>query len=152
MHSTVNSEKLPRQENTPSDNTILKVKYIVLGSTCETLLKVEDFQSFNKMDCCQQDQIFPFVIRKESTPHIAKQIFLSLNQNDLAKCRLVSSVWKGFIDYKTPLWGKVPTHKYTRAAKEGRLNICHLIIENVQDKNPADEHKLTPLHLAQAFF
>ena len=87
------------------------------------------------MDCYQQHQIFPFVIRKESTSHIPKQIFLGLNQNDLAKCRLVSSIWKGFIDCKTQLWDKVPTHRYTRAAKEGRLNVCRLIIENVQESS-----------------
>ena len=137
-------------QNTPSDNTILKVKYFVLRSTRETLLRVEDFQSLKKMDCYQQEQIFPFVIRKESTPHIAKQIFLSLNQNDLAKCRLVSSVWKGFIDSHTPLWGRIPTHRYLMAAKEGRLDVCRLIIQSIQDKNPADpsEPNRTLLHWA----
>ena len=68
-----------------------------------------------KMDCYQQ---FPFIIRRVSTLHIAKQIFLNLDQNDMAKCRLVSKVWKGFMDHNTPLWGKVPTHRYIMAAKK----------------------------------
>jgi len=33
-------------------------------------------------------------------------------------------------------------------AWQGHLEVCRLIIENVQDKNPADEHKKTPLHFA----
>ena len=99
------------------------------------------------MDYYQQDQIFPFVIRKESTPHIAKQIFLSLNQDAMGKCRLVSNAWKGFIDCHTPFWEKVPAHLYIRAAKEGRLDVCHLIIQHGQNKNPADDHS-TPLHWA----
>ena len=100
------------------------------------------------MDCYQQDQVFPFVIRKESTPHIAEKIFQSLDQNAMKKCRLVSHVWKGFIDCHTTLWGKVPTDLYIRAAKEGRLNVCRLIIQNNQNKNPADDDNNTPLHSA----
>ena len=36
-----------------------------------------------------EQQEFPFVIRGESAPHIAYQIFLRLDQNTLAKCRLL---------------------------------------------------------------
>merc|ERR1712038_2024581 len=93
-------------------------------------------------------QEFPFVIRGESAPHITYQIFQSLDQNTLAKCRLVSNIWKGFVDYQTSLWGKVPIHLYISAAREGRLNICRLIIQNGQNKNPADEDGRTPLHSA----
>ena len=89
-------------------------------------------------------QEFPFVIRGESAPHIAYQIFQSLDQNTLAKCRLVSNVWKGFVDCQTSLWEKVPTDLYINAAREGRLNICRLLIQNGQNKNPANTYGGTP--------
>ena len=93
-------------------------------------------------------QEFPFFIRGESAPHITYQIFQSLDQNILAKCRLVSNVWKGFVDCQTSLWEKVPTHLYIEAAGEGRLNICRLLIQNGQNKNPANQNGATPLHYA----
>ena len=116
-----------------------------------------------------QIKIFPFVIRDESAPHILDCIFQSLDQNALAKCRLVSTVWKGFIDYPTSLWDRVSKTKYKKymhweagkdknpanqlgwtllhfAAGEGHLEVCRLIMDNVQDKNPADHHDWTPLH------
>ena len=33
-------------------------------------------------------------------------------------------------------------------AADGHLELCRLIIENLQDKNPADEYGETPLHKA----
>ena len=98
------------------------------------------------MDNSQQEEVFPFIISEESAPHIADSIFKRLDQNALVKCRLVSNVWKGFVDCHTSLWGTVSLHQYLRAAKEVKLSACRLIIENVQDKNPADVDGQTPLH------
>ena len=129
----------------------MKKVYCQIKNRSETICsrtQSEDFTELNKMDCYQQDQIFPFVIRNESTLHIAKEIFQSLNKDDMGKCRLVSNDWKGFVDCRTQFWEKVPTHLYIRAAKEGRLDVCHLIIQHGQNKNPADDHNNTPLHWA----
>ena len=89
--------------------------------------------------------MFPFVIREESVPHIADYIFQGLDQRHLSKCRLVSTVWKVFVDYQTSLWNKVskntanqrgwtPLHE---AAGAGYLNVCRLIVDNVHNRNPA---------------
>ena len=43
--------------------------------------------------------------------------------------------------------GSTPLHK---TAENGHLEICQLIIENVNDKNPTDFFKSTPLHKAAA--
>ena len=37
------------------------------------------------------------------------------------------------------------------AAMDGHLEVCRLIIENVQDKNPANWDGKTPLHLATLY-
>ena len=92
---------------------------------------------------------FPFVIHGKHTPNIADTIFGYLDQNTLAKSRLVSKVWKDYIDWKTFLWGNVSKDQYIKAAKEGRLDICRLIIRKAENKNPAsDRFFRTPLHEA----
>ena len=79
---------------------------------------------------------FPLVMGWQFTPHIAKEIFQNLEQNSLAKCRLVSKDWNDFVVSRTTLWRNISTEKYIQAAKEGRLDICSLIVQNVEDKNP----------------
>jgi len=103
---------------------------------------------------------FPFVIQGECTPHIATSIFQLLDQNTLAKCRLVSKAWRDFVDNRTSLWGKVSTEHYIKVARKGRLDICRLIIQNAEEKNPEKPGELgewsvgtpdpgdTPLHWA----
>ena len=91
------------------------------------------------------EKMLPFVIREESVPHISDYIFQGLDQRHLSKCRLVSTVWKVFVDYQTSLWNKVskntanqrgwtPLHE---AAGAGYLNVCRLIVDNVHNRNPA---------------
>ena len=88
-----------------------------------------------------------FFSSEKSVQHVSDWIFKSLDKNALIKCRLVSNIWKGFVDCQTSLW-KVSPHQYIKAAQEGNLYVCHLIIQNVQDKNPADAGGWTPLHEA----
>ena len=76
----------------------------------------------------------PFVMGWQFTPHIAKEIFQNLEQNYLVKCRLVSKDWNDFVVSRTTLWRNISTEKYIQAAKEGRLDICSLIVQNVEDK------------------
>ena len=41
--------------------------------------------------------------------------------------------------------GKTPLHI---AAEMGNLQVCHFIIENIEDKNPKTNNGVTPFHLA----
>ena len=78
---------------------------------------------------------FPVVIGREFTPHLASTIFNLLDKQELMKSRLVSSVWKEVVDSRTNLW--TDPELYGKAAKEGNLNLCQMIIENVDNKNPS---------------
>ena len=103
------------------------------------------------MDNNQQlkGQIFPFVVNVESVPHVATTIFQLLDQNTAAKSREVSKVWKDFVDGGTKLWGKVSAEQYIQVVKEGRQDICRLILQHAENKNPAEEMGgWTPLHEA----
>ena len=103
------------------------------------------------MDNNQQlkGQIFPFVVNGESVPHVATTIFQLLDQNTAAKSREVSKVWKDFVDNRTKLWGKVSAEQYIQVVKEGRQDICRLILQHAENKNPAEEMGgWTPLHEA----
>ena len=82
----------------------------------------------------------------------------------MAKCRLVAKDWKNFMDHRTSLWGLVSTGKYMKAVEEGRLDMCRLIVQKAESKNPhqkiiigweysgrkrkAARLFLTPLHIA----
>ena len=103
------------------------------------------------MDNNQQlkGQIFPFVVNGESVPHVATTIFQLLDQNTAAKSREVSKVWRDFVDNRTKLWGKVSAEQYIQVVKEGRHDICRLILQHAENKNPAEEMGgWTPLHEA----
>ena len=93
------------------------------------------------------EKMLPFVIREESVPHIADYIFQGLDQRHLSKCRLVSTVWKVFVDYQTSLWNKVSKNTanqrgWTPLHGAGHLDVCYLIMDNdkMHNKNPADSH------------
>ena len=94
------------------------------------------------------DEEFPFVIRRQFTPYIAWKIFRNLDKNTLVKCRAVSTTWKFIIDYHSNLWRDVSRARYQEAARNGRIDICRLIIDNRENKNPKGKRGLTILHHA----
>ena len=96
----------------------------------------------------EDNNMFPFKIGEELTPEIASYIFNMLDPTTLKNCRLVSKAWKCFVDYHTGIWRDVPPHEICKAARQGRLDICKLIIENREDKNPRCCEGETPLHYA----
>ena len=97
----------------------------------------------------QEQQVFPLVINGEFTPHIANLIFQFLDLNTLIKSRLVSNDWKDFVNYRTSLWSNISAEKYIKAAGEGRIDICRLIIQKAENKNPSEWHQgFTPMHAA----
>ena len=99
-----------------------------------------------KFEIPQHEETFPFVIKQRSAPHIADTIFKYLDQNTLAKCRLVSKVWKDFVDYQTSLWGNVSAEQFIQVAEKGKLDICKLIIQHDGKKDAATPSGWTPLH------
>ena len=112
----------------------------------------------------ETQQSFPFLVKGKCTPHVTDQIFQLLDQNTMAKCRLVAKDWKIFVNHRTSLWGLVSTGKYMKAVEEGRLDMCRLIVQKAESKNPhqkiiigweysgrkrkAARLFLTPLHMA----
>ena len=94
-------------------------------------------------------------------PHVGQQIFKKLSNKNLTKSKEVARTWEHFITnekfYKQKVyyetkqkekdqwWRRTPLHK---AAKEGKVSECKLIMDNVEDKNPKDNFGETPLHLA----
>ena len=93
-------------------------------------------------------------------PHIGDQIFNRLSNHSLAKCKTISKTWNDFIIhekfYKQRVAyemiqkdkdknGKTQLHQ---KARNGQLSDCKLIIDHVENKNPADKFGVTPLHLA----
>ena len=99
-----------------------------------------------KFEIPQHEETFPFVIKQRSAPHIADTIFKYLDQNTLAKCRLVSKVWKDFVDNQTSLWGNVSAEQFIQVAEKGKLDICKLIIQHDGKKDAATPSGWTPLH------
>ena len=92
---------------------------------------------------------FPFVIEDEFTPHIAHMIFHLLDWDTLVQCREVTKVWKNYIDIRTSFWSDISPQRFVYAAESGRLDICQLIIQYSENKNPrSDYYGETPLHSA----
>ena len=83
-----------------------------------------------------EPQVFPFCVGNEFTPLIAKKIFSKLDKIHLVKVRRVCQTWKSFVDNQTDLWKNFTSLEYQKAAGEGRLDICRLIISKAEDKNP----------------
>ena len=96
-------------------------------------------------------------------PHIGEQTFKKLSNENLVKCKTVGRTWYHFIDnekfYKQRVRyenhqkdvdkiGKTPLHK---EARDGQLSECKLIIDHVENKNPADNIGGTPLHEAAMY-
>ena len=90
---------------------------------------------------------FPLIIGGQFTPHIASTIFNLLDKQELTKSRSVSSTWKDVVDSRTTLWND--PELYREAAIEGNLEMCKMIIEKADNKNPTLKYGgLTPLHIA----
>merc|ERR1712126_167237 len=98
------------------------------------------------------------------------------DDKDLLACRRVCTLFQDWIDKKTSLWSRMSLRravstnnidclrlimKYSRAkndyieetpmhwaAVEGNLEICQILIDTMEDKNPGDWDQVTPLHLA----
>ena len=95
---------------------------------------------------------FPFVIhttsRQEFTADIAQTIFKLLTPTELLKSRGICRSWKEYVDCRTDLWRRMPRHTYMRAVRDGRLDICQMILEVIDEANPPDSMGWTPLHEA----
>ena len=95
---------------------------------------------------------FPVVIGREFTPHIASDIFNLLDKQELTKSRSVSTTWKDVVDSRTNLW--TDPKLYMKAVTEGNLDICKIIIQKVDNKNPLIKRfgqsldQQSPLHIA----
>ena len=79
---------------------------------------------------------------------IWEKIFSYLKHEDkssLLGCRETCSDFKFWVDKRTTFWDQMPLK---RAVEENNLAIVEVIMENAQDKNPADEDGWTPLHEA----
>ena len=81
----------------------------------------------------QESGKFPLVIGGQFTPHIASTIFNLLDKQELTKSRTVSSTLKDVVDSRTNLW--TDPELYRKAAEEGNLELCQMIIEKVDNKN-----------------
>merc|ERR1719334_209920 len=68
-----------------------------------------------------------------------------LQANQLELCRYILENPKIVKNPADEKYGQTLLHK---AAFLGHYDICHLIIENVEDKNPSDQFGRTPLHKA----
>ena len=93
-------------------------------------------------------------------PHLGGRIFKILSNNGLIQCKMVTKTWYHFITnekfYKQRVhyenlqkdvdaFGNTPLHN---AAKDGDSKNCKLIIDHVENKNPANDNGWTPLHYA----
>ena len=94
------------------------------------------------------EQSFPFVIGGQYTPHVALKVFSAADKETLLKCRTVSKVWRDFVDNKTDLWGQMPPDNYVEAVRQGKLDICQLVINSTAKAKNPDIRGLTPLHHA----
>ena len=96
-------------------------------------------------------------------PHLGKQIFKILSNKNLTKCKRVGKSWNHFIvndkfckhrvfyenlQKNRDKDGNTPLHK---AAIDGDLKECKLIINHIEHKNPSNKFGypgITPLHYA----
>ena len=65
-----------------------------------------------------------------------------------SKCKEIGKInpyYDEFVNWEDKGLNWTAFHK---AAEDGHLSICQLIIENSENKNPTDRYGLTPLHLA----
>merc|ERR1712029_1128122 len=69
----------------------------------------------------------------------------------LTNCRETCYDFKYWVDKRTSLWSRKLGHGLTpmhRAVRNGDLEMCRLIVDNLQDKNPVDTMGWTALHRA----
>ena len=95
-----------------------------------------------------QPKVFPFVIKNESVPDIAKKIFNLLDHKTLLKVRVVSTEWKDEVDQETSLWSDISQDTYLKAVRQERMDIIRNLVDYAQDPNPANEGGFTLLHVA----
>ena len=94
-------------------------------------------------------------------PHLGVRIFKISSNKDLVNCKMVSRSWYHFIVnqkfynqkvYYENLQKDVDQYGYTplhKAAGNGNLQKCKLIIDHVENKNPTNTMDgWTPLHFA----
>ena len=96
-------------------------------------------------------------------PHIGEKFFKKLSYKNLVNCKTVSKSWYHYIikqkfyqsrvhyenlQKNKDALRKTPLHK---AAENGNILKCKSIIENVDNKNPADKYGYTPLHSAAMY-
>ena len=95
-------------------------------------------------------------------PHLGEAFFKISSKKDLVKCKMVSRSWYRFIinqkfynqkvyyenlQKEVDFFGNTPIYS---AVKDGDLQKCKLIIDHVENKNPANTFGETPLHYAAA--
>ena len=86
---------------------------------------------------------------------ITRNLFQSIDDQSLTNSRIVSRLWKDFIDTENFSLIRI-NQKYTKkdhtqlhiAAENGHWFACQLLIANSEDKNPKGVFERTPLHLA----
>ena len=93
-------------------------------------------------------------------PHIGVQMFSRLSNHSLAKCKTVCRTWYDFIIHEKFYKQRVTYEMIQKdkdenggtqlhqKARNGQLSDCKLIIDHVENKNPADKKGYTPLHWA----
>ena len=84
---------------------------------------------------------FPHVINGVEEKDTTVAIFASMGHFDtetLLRCRAVSKGWRDGIDAYTTLWSRMAM---MRAVQENRLDICELIVEHAEDKNPPSKEQ-----------
>ena len=106
--------------------------------TSETVIRMDSNIEFG----------FPFIIREQYTPHLAKKIFDLLDQETLCKSRAVSRGWQFLVDSSTTFWSDFSSRQIIKAVRDGRMDIIQLFVENAKVPNPPTDTGFTPLHMA----
>jgi len=94
------------------------------------------------------DIMAPLTPQEKCPNEIWDKIFSYLKDADtksLLTIRATCSDFEYWVDEKTGLWDRVSLFS---AVKENNIEKCRKIVENAQDKNPADNSGWTPLHEA----
>merc|ERR1712029_941249 len=93
----------------------------------------------------------PLTPQEKCPNEIWDKIFSYLKDADtrsLLTIRATCSDFEYWVDEKTGLWDRVSLFS---AVKENNIEKCRKIVENAQDKNPADNSGWTPLHEAAIY-
>ena len=93
---------------------------------------------------------FPFTINGQQVPHVGDVLFACMAKfetSDLLRFRSVSRTWRDMVDKETFLWARF---RLDQAVTDGTINMFQLIIDKVDNKNPADLFGKTTLHTTAA--